>query len=284
METGLVASDLEPIGIEQVQRRINTIQKLMKASMIEGTHFGKIPGCGEKPALLKPGAELLCVLFQLQPSFEIREKDLGGGHKEFLVITTISHRGFLIAQGLGSCSTLESKFRYRDAARKCPQCGKEAIIKGKAEYGGGFLCFAKKGGCGAKFKDKDPAIEGQQIGRIENPDPADCYNTVLKMAKKRSHVDGTITATGCSDIFTQDIDESVEIVPSSPQPTAKIVPADDLPPPVTFRYSPSKVPEEKLGKFHKLCQDAGAVWSDDDCAYVSAKKLTALQEFEVVSA
>jgi hypothetical protein len=34
----------------------------------------------------------------------------------------------------------------------CPVCGVVgAIIKGKPEYGGGWLCFQKKGGCGAKF-------------------------------------------------------------------------------------------------------------------------------------
>ena len=43
-------------------------------------------------------------------------------------------------------------------------------------------------------------------GRKENPDIADTLNTVLKMAKKRSFVDATITATGASHLFTQDID------------------------------------------------------------------------------
>jgi hypothetical protein len=35
----------------------------------------------------------------------------------------------------------------------CPVCGKDAVIKGKAEYGGGWLCFGKKGGCGAKWPE-----------------------------------------------------------------------------------------------------------------------------------
>ena len=38
----------------------------------------------------------------------------------------------------------------------CPTCGKDAIIKGKEEYGGGWLCYKAKGGCGAKFAT-DPA-------------------------------------------------------------------------------------------------------------------------------
>jgi hypothetical protein len=111
---------------------------------------------------------------------------------------------------------MESKYRYREGKRKCPACGSEAIIKGKAEYGGGWLCFAKKGGCGAKYKDGDPTIECQQAGRIESEDPADQYNTVLKMAKKRAHVDATLTATAASDIFTQDVEDFAENVHVEP--------------------------------------------------------------------
>ena len=42
----------------------------------------------------------------------------------------------------------------------------------------------KLGGCGAKFLKGDPAIEGQQLGQVPNPDIADVQNTVLKMADK----------------------------------------------------------------------------------------------------
>jgi len=40
-----------------------------------------------------------------------------------------------------------------ETAHICPECAVPAIIKGKEEYGGGWLCYKKKGGCGAKFKD-----------------------------------------------------------------------------------------------------------------------------------
>ena len=41
-------------------------------------------------------------------------------------------------------------------AQTCPQCGKsKAVIQGKAEYGGGWLCFKKKGGCGATWHDDE---------------------------------------------------------------------------------------------------------------------------------
>ena len=103
---------------------------------------------------------------------------------------------------------MESKYRWRRGERKCPTCGKAAtIIKGKAEYGGGWICFGKKGGCGGKWPDGDKAIEGQQTDRVENPDVADTYNTVLKMAKKRAQVDATLTVVGASDILTQDLED-----------------------------------------------------------------------------
>ena len=195
---------------DRIQKQVNLIQSVMKQVMKDGEHFGKIPGCGNKPSLLKPGAEKLSTTFRLAPDYKITRTDMDNGHREYEVITTLTHipSRQIIGQGVGSCSTMESKYRYRKANQVCPECGKEeTIIKGKKEYGGGWICFQKKGGCGAKFKDGDERIENQNLGRVEYTDPADYYNTVLKMAKKRSHVDAILTATAASDIFTQDIED-----------------------------------------------------------------------------
>lgn len=190
-------------------RQIQLIQRHMRENMKEGEHFGTVPGCGDKKALLKAGAEKLCFIFQFAPEFQVDARDLPGGHREFNVTCRLIHRasGSLVAEGIGACSTMESKYRFRKAEQKCPQCGKEAIIKGKKEYGGGWLCFGKRGGCGAKFADGDPEIENQNMGRVEHDNPADYFNTCLKMAKKRAHVDATLTGTAASDIFVQDIEE-----------------------------------------------------------------------------
>ncbi|WP_418719751.1 hypothetical protein [Bilophila wadsworthia] len=45
------------------------------------------------------------------------------------------------------------------------------------------------------------------MGRVEHDNPADYYNTCLKMAKKRALVDAVLTCTAASDIFTQDIED-----------------------------------------------------------------------------
>jgi hypothetical protein len=204
---------LTALGIQAMvtntSRRVEAIQAIYKKIMRDGSDYGVIPGCGSKPALLKPGAEKIVMAFRLSPTTVHTITELGGGHREVVIRTTLhAADGTVLGDGVGSCSTMETKYRYRQAERICPSCSKATIIKGKAEYGGGWICFAKKGGCGAKFSDGDPAIEKQNVGRVENPDVADQYNTVLKMAEKRSLVDVVLRVAGASDIFTQDIEEN----------------------------------------------------------------------------
>jgi hypothetical protein len=102
---------------------------------------------------------------------------------------------------------MESKYRYRVMARKCPKCGKEAIIKGNPKFGGGWVCWKKKDGCGANFDINDFDIVNQKVGKIDNPDIADLYNTCLKMASKRAYIEGTLKVTAASDFFTQDVED-----------------------------------------------------------------------------
>lgn len=46
---------------------------------------------------------------------------------------------------------------------KCPKCGKpDAVIKSKEEYGGGWVCFKKKDGCGAKWDEKTPSESNEE--------------------------------------------------------------------------------------------------------------------------
>jgi len=197
-----------PLTAQEIKSQVQLIQEVMQAVMQEGYHYGVIPGT-DKPTLLKPGAEKLTTTFRLAPLLHVETRELGNGHREYQVRCTLVHipTARVYGEGVGSCSTLESRYRYRNADRTCPYCGRTTIIKGKAEYGGGWLCFQRKGGCGAKFADQDISIVSQAAGRVENNDLADTYNTVLKMAKKRALVDATLTATAASDIFNQDLDD-----------------------------------------------------------------------------
>src|SRR5678810_1064029 len=66
-----------------VLRHAKLIEEVKSAVMKPETHYGLIPGCGPKPALLKPGAEKLLLTFGLSTQHDIQQRDLGGGHREY---------------------------------------------------------------------------------------------------------------------------------------------------------------------------------------------------------
>lgn len=196
------------VTVADVVAQRDKIKHVMEAVMEDGIHYGRIPGIA-KPSLWKPGAEVLVVTFRLAPTYE-SEKLFG--ENDHLTVTSkarLTHiqSGLFIAEGEGMCSTRETKYRYRQAERVCPACGAPAIIKGKQEYGGGWVCFKKKGGCGEKYADGNPIIEDQETGRIENDALPDVWNTVIKMANKRALVAAVLNGTAASDIFTQDLED-----------------------------------------------------------------------------
>jgi len=198
-------------SIEEVVAQMVKVQQLMKSALIKDEHYGVIPGTN-KPSLLQPGAQKLCFMFRIVPSFHVDRVDLPGDHREYSVRCRLENSltSIKVGEGVGLCSTMESKYRWRKAERACPGCGAECIKRSKfAEEGGekGWYCYGKIGGCGEQFSASDDRIVGQETGRKENPDIADTYNTVLKMAKKRAFVDATLTATAASDIFTQDVED-----------------------------------------------------------------------------
>lgn len=188
----------------------------------DGGDYGVIPGT-KKKTLLKSGADKLCEVYGLYDEYETIStvEDWDKGLFDYTLKCVLKSRrdDSVVGTGVGSCSSWESKYRYREAKRTCPACGKATIIAGKAEYGGGFLCWKKEGksdGCGAKYKDDDRKITDQVQGRVENPDIADSKNTVLKMAKKRAKIDATIGATRSAGIFTQDLDDVPPPAPAKP--------------------------------------------------------------------
>jgi hypothetical protein len=228
-----VASRYKPVmSIDELIERDKAITYLVEKVMREGVDYGWVPGtkpkdaakageyqpkAGEyqpKPTLFKAGAERACAFFGYAPTFTlldtIREwtpEKYGELLFFFEYRCTLSKDLAPVGEGIGSATTWESKYRYRKAERACPECGEPAIIKGKAEFGGGWLCWKKKGGCGVKFEEADQRITAQQADQIANPDVADVINTVQKMAQKRAYVAATLTATGLSGRFTQDLED-----------------------------------------------------------------------------
>ncbi len=207
-DAALARTGESELTVADLVAQVRKVQEVMQAVMKDGEHYGVIPGTKTKPTLLKPGAEKLCLLFRLDPEYELIERQYDGDHLTITARCVLFHApsGQRRGSGLGSCSTREAKYAYRKGQRVCPKCSKETIFKSKDEW----YCWRKKDGCGATFKLGDPVIEGQNADRVANPDLADAYNTVLKMATKRALVAAVLNVTAASDIFTQDLEDLPE--------------------------------------------------------------------------
>ncbi|MBT9143617.1 MAG: hypothetical protein DDT29_02025 [Dehalococcoidia bacterium] len=178
---------------EEVAAQTEKLGEFYQKLMVKDTDYGVIPGT-KKPTLYKSGAELLRLWAGLIPRFDVNDQgtDLERGIYNYrLTCKLFIHRGneeIYVGEGVGSCSSLEGKYRWRWLYENQLPAGidKESLVQKKlsAKSGGSYTLY-----------------------RMENSDPHDLGNTILKMAKKRSFIDATLTVTGASRIFTQDLEE-----------------------------------------------------------------------------
>ena len=175
-----------PMTAIDIRAQVNRIQEVMRSVMQDGQHYGKIPGAGDKPTLLKAGAEKLIMTFRLAPETEVEPLFLEGGIGYRVKVKLLTFDGRFVGSGVGECSSLEEKYKWRGAV--CDEEYDETPVDQRR------VKFSKKYGKVEKIK---------QV----RTNPHDQANTILKMAKKRALVDATLTTLGASDIFTQDIED-----------------------------------------------------------------------------
>jgi hypothetical protein len=169
-----------------IRAQVNLIQDVMRSVMIEGTHYGKIPGT-QSMSLYKPGAEKLMATFRLGSDVDVDDLGENGEVHYRVKYKILSPDGRLLGVGVGECSSQEDKYAWRR-----PVCDKEFDIAPENQR---RIKFAKG--------DRGTFYENKQV----RTNPFDVRNTVLKMAKKRAMVDAVLTVTAASDIFTQDIED-----------------------------------------------------------------------------
>lgn len=201
------------------------VRAVAEAVMKESVHYGTIPGT-EKPSLYQAGAQVLSVTFKLRPRFKVEKTELpatspGCPHREYSVETElVDAAANYIGMGVGLCSTMESKYRYRGAedftdtgepvpstywnlksAAEKRRCLVAIMDDASSSYGIRKITVQGVGKVWhiVKFPEERTMVENQNI--------ADCYNTVLKIAKKRAFVDAILNATGAGDVFTQDLED-----------------------------------------------------------------------------
>jgi hypothetical protein len=180
--------DKQQLTAKDVQAQINLIQEVMANTMKEGVHYGKVPGCGDKPALFKPGAEKILATFRLSANPDIEDLSTVDEIRYRIKAEIQSAGGNIIGYGVGEASSSEDKYKWRKAV--CEAEFDETPEDRKRE----------------KWKKGYGNAKDYKIKQVRT-DIADIANTILKMAKKRSLVDGCLTTTACSDIFEQDIED-----------------------------------------------------------------------------
>lgn len=289
-ESYIVGVD-DAISPARLIQQVALIQNVMKSVMVDGEHFGIIPGTGKKcpdcrgqskdcpkckgtgiigkPSLLKPGAEKLCFTFRMDPQFEVEILPIQHkipGHREYRIKCTLFsiNSGQRLGSGVGSASTMETKWRFRSGPKELTEkpVPKEYWDNRESDPQKALAAIGGKGHSTAKGEDGKwyIAIAGE---KVENDNPADVYNTVLKVGKKRALTDAVLTCTAASDIFTQDIEDLVDNgvikpvaetqnaspAPSSPPVAAKEPGASPAPAP------PSDPDEQSLrDELYEVCE------------------------------
>ena len=246
-----------PLSVSDLLGQVNLIQEVMRAVMKDEEHYGKIPGCGDKPALLQPGAQKLLVTFRLAPEYAITEKQMEKGHRDYQVLCTLKTigSGSFVGQGAGSACTMEGKWRFRVAPKKLTDrpVPKDYWNLRQSDPPKAQELLGGKGFSTKKDENGQWMIAEGTSEKVEHDNPADYYNTVLKMACKRALVAATLTATAASDIFTQDVEEIAENLRAA---TADAAPLDHpapktAPSPVSSPKQPDLEPRQnntvKLG-------------------------------------
>jgi hypothetical protein len=188
---------LMAMSAESVHARVQAIQQVMKAVMKKGTHYDVIPGTEKKdaagndiskPVLLKPGAEVLCMTFGIAPRLKTT---VTGDHP------TVAYHW---------------KDRKKEWFNK-PNGGRDFVWKD--EEGDTFGYFEVVTVCEILGPDGRllASAEGSANNREKRYRNINVYeqrNTIIKMSGKRALMAAVLLATGASDMFTQDLDDTMD--------------------------------------------------------------------------
>lgn len=112
-------SIIDNVEINQIQNTMNKIsqfQSVVKNTLSQNHDYGIIPGTGNKPTLLKPGAEKLLMLMGLRSEFEIADstRDWEKGFFQYQVKCKLIKGDLVVTEGMGSCNSKERKYIKQD--------------------------------------------------------------------------------------------------------------------------------------------------------------------------
>lgn len=107
-----IIESINPNQVQTVMQKILQFQTIVQQNLKEEHDYGRIPGCGSKPTLLKPGAEKILMLMGVTSEYHLIEKvqDYEKGFFAYTVKCVLSRNGQTITEGLGHCNTKEKKY------------------------------------------------------------------------------------------------------------------------------------------------------------------------------
>lgn len=189
--------------IAKTMQKIGQMQAVVKQTLKEGQDFGEVPGTN-KPTLLKPGGEKICMLFGLNPEYEFLQvtEDYDKEFFSYNIKCTLKRNEYPVAQGVGSCNSKEKKYRYVNVDN-LPE-----------NYVG--------------YQEKITDKYGREKYKINNVDICSLVNTILKMAKKRAFIDAVLQVASLSEVFTQDLEDMKELIQQEQDATLTIEQAKNL--------------------------------------------------------
>jgi hypothetical protein len=160
--------------IATAKHNIQMMQKAVSEVLEEGIDYGTYPGIKE-PFLWDPGASKVRDFFDVYPVHKVLSQTEKDGYLTIIMEAQLIWRksGQMVASGVGACSMLESKYKYR-------------WVDNPEEEG------YNKNECKKKFRD------GQVKYRILNPEYDELINTITKMSAKRAEVDAAQSLPGVS--------------------------------------------------------------------------------------
>jgi hypothetical protein len=201
-ESRLLRPIAEPSAFIEVHKEsVAIINEVLE----EGRDYGKIPGT-ERPALLKPGAERLTLAFGLRAVVEVMTAEVD--HERDV---TFSLKKWSDAAKPNDAEVDRKKAAGLGRFKKNTGKGPKWLWQEATEEAGqsrGLYRYVLK----CKLEKPDGTVVGEGVGSCSSLEakyirsPRDAENTILKMAKKRAHVDAVLTTLGLSDRFTQDED------------------------------------------------------------------------------
>lgn len=233
------------MSVDQFRGQYQLIHQFYDAVMQQDVDYGVIPGTGDKPTLLKPGAQKLGSMFGLAAKFEILEQinDWSGKQHDgepflyYRIRANLYQGERLVATGIGSANSWEDRHRYRWMSEtEVPSyLDRSKLLKRTAELREFDFAIDKRettGKYGKPVEHWDMFAEALKSGdyetesvefqngrtgtrivikrdayRVPNYDVGSLDNTLLKMANKRAYIDAILYATGASSFFTQDVED-----------------------------------------------------------------------------